>query len=414
MSHVLITFLGKGRKEQGGYQKANYQFEGGDTRSTPFFGLALLEELSARNFAVDHLVVLGTCSSIWDALLLDEMQQNAELWYKLADQVSKGNVEECLLESIAPDVAKSLAGKKLAKRVTLRIIPFGREESEQVSILQTMAEVVEDGDTVSMDISHGFRSLPMLGYASALFLQQIKNAKIAGLYYGALEMSMQGVTPVVRLDGLLKIADWVTAISAFRVSGDYGVFSHLLPEKEDALSMQQAGFLEKTLNIAQARSHLKKVRSRFSAMSEKDPVFKLFVDELQRETDWVEENTFADRQLSAARNALRNGNYARAAALGVEAIISARVIKNGQDPLKYQNREKAREELKAECRGVQKKPHSSPERAFSELNDLRNSLAHGTRPDRNTFDQQSTLPNEEKLSKRMSELLKSISIQKTD
>lgn len=412
MSHVLITFLGKGRKEQGGYQNADYRFESGDTRSTPFFGLALLEELSARDVPVDHLVVLGTCSSIWDALLLDEMQQNADLWYTLADQVRREQVEEELLESIAPEVAKNLSNRRLATRVTLRIIPFGRQESEQVAILQTMAEVVEDGDTVNMDISHGFRSLPMLGYASALFLQQIKKAKIAGLYYGALEMGVEGVTPVVRLDGLLKIADWVTAISAFRVSGDYGVFSQLLPDKVDASSMQQAGFLEKTLNIAQARSHLKKVRNRFSTMSENDPVFKLFVGELQRETDWVEENTFADRQLCAARNALRNGNYARAAALGVEAIISARVIKNGHDPLKYQNRENARQELKTECRGVQKNPHASQERAFSELNDLRNALAHGTRPDKNTLGQQATLVDEEKLSKRMLELFQNITTQK--
>jgi len=408
MSHVLITFLGKGRKEQGGYQKANYQFESGSIRSTSFFGLALLEELAARAPAVDHLVVLGTCSSIWDALLADEMQENEELWYRLAEQVGNGNVDEDLLKDIAPEVAKKLVAKKLANRVSLQIIPFGRIETEQIAILQAMAELVDDHDTVSIDVSHGFRSLPMLGYVSALFLQQIKNAKISGLYYGALEMSVQSVTPVVRLDGLLKIADWVMAVSAFRVSGDYGVFSSLLPGEEDASSMRQAGFFEKTMNIAKARNPLSKVRGRFSSISAKDPVFKLFAGELQRETDWVDQNTYADRQLSAARNAVRNGNYVRAAALGVEAIITSRVIKNGQDPLKYQNRNAARDELNTKHRGVQRNRQESPERAFSELNDLRNALAHGTRPDKNILGQQEVLLDEKKLSSRLSELLQTI------
>jgi CRISPR-associated Csx2 family protein len=397
MAHILITFLGKGRKEQGGYQKTSYRFDSGTIRTTPFFGLALLEELSARDKIVEHLVVMGTSSSIWDALLLDEMHDSPDRWEQLADQVSQGRVEQNLLTEIAPEVAKSFAVRDLAGKVTLCIIPFGRDQQEQVAILQVMAEIVGEGDTVSMDISHGFRSLPMLGFASALFLRQIKKAKIAGLYYGALEMREQEISPVIRLDGLLKIADWVSAVSAFRVSGDYGVFSSLLSTPEDASSLHQAGFLEKTLNIQDARSHLKKVRNRLPLLSENDPVFKLFAGELQQATDWVDKNTFPERQLNAARNAVHNGNYARAAALGIEAIISAQVIRNGQNPEIFQNKNTARTELQ-----------DNPTPAFSELNILRNSLAHGTRPKKNIYGQQTTLANGDKLQARLLYLLNDI------
>lgn len=397
MAHILITFLGKGRKEQGGYQKASYRFDSGAIRTTAFFGLALLEELSARNNLVDHLVILGTSSSIWDALLLDEMHDNPERWEQLADQVSQGRVAQNLLSEIAPEVAKSFAGRNLAEKATLCIIPFGRNQKEQVAILQAMAEVVGENDTVSMDISHGFRSLPMLGFVSALFLRQIKKAKIDGLYYGALEMREQEISPVVRLDGLLKIADWVSSVSAFRVSGDYGVFSSLLSSEEDALSLHQAGFLEKTLNIQDARSHLKKVRNRLPLLSQEDPIFELFAGELQQATDWVDKNTFPQRQLSAARNAVYNGNYARAAALGIEAIISGHVIKNGKNPEIFQNKTIARTELQ-----------DNPTPAFSELNTLRNCLAHGTRPKKNLYGQQTTLADGEKLQERLTYLLNEI------
>jgi len=49
MSHTLITFLGKGQKQDGGYRQATYQFPGGNQRTSPYFGLALLEELSTSN-----------------------------------------------------------------------------------------------------------------------------------------------------------------------------------------------------------------------------------------------------------------------------------------------------------------------------------------------------------------------------
>jgi len=65
MSSVLVTFLGKGRREDGGYRTARYRFAGGRERQTPYFGLALLEELAGqRGGPVDRLVVLGTVSVV--------------------------------------------------------------------------------------------------------------------------------------------------------------------------------------------------------------------------------------------------------------------------------------------------------------------------------------------------------------
>lgn len=62
---VLVTFLGRGRRLDQGYTKTCYRFEGGGQRCTPYFGLALLEELLAkRGEPLDRFAVLGTASSI--------------------------------------------------------------------------------------------------------------------------------------------------------------------------------------------------------------------------------------------------------------------------------------------------------------------------------------------------------------
>lgn len=405
MSHTLITFLGKGQKHDGGYRQATYRFPGGNQRTSPYFGLALLEELSVSTAPVDHLLVLGTASSIWDALLSDEMR-DSDLWIELSGRVEKGTVDDTLLSRVATDVQKTMLQRKLAEKVKLRTIPFARNDREQTAILQQMADCVNGGDLVSLDITHGFRSLPMLGLVSAMFLKQLKHAWIGGIYYGALEMAEAGITPVVQLDGLLSLLEWLGAISAFRASGDYGVFATVVHDDAAQQALRQAGFLEKTLQIAQARKYLRDANSRFAEIERHDPMFRLFADELRGFTSWTNENTFAARQLAAARNAIDTGEYARAAALAVESLIS-RNMPPGKDPNNYKDRNDTKGKIEDACKGGGKGNDPFLD-AYIELRDLRNALAHGTRPAFNTFNQQATLASEDALKSRLRHLFNTI------
>lgn len=402
MPHTLITFLGKGQKQEGGYRQTTYRFPGGNRRTSPYFGLALLEELSASCSPADHLLVLGTSSSIWDALFFEEMQ-DSNLWGELSGQVEKGTVNDTTLARVATDVQQSMQQRKLVNRITLRTIPFARDDQEQTAILQQMADCVHDGDTVSLDITHGFRTLPMLGLVSAMFLKQIKKIRIGGIYYGAWEMAESGIAPVIRLDGLLSLLEWLGAVSAFHASGDYGVFAPVVRDEAAGKALHQAGFLEKTLNIAQARKHLREANARFAAMEQNDPIFGLFAGELRGFTSWTGENTFSGRQLAAARNALHTGEYARAAALAVESLIS-RNMPSGTDPGNYQDRNETKKQIEDSCKGVGR-GNDPFLNAYIELRDLRNALAHGTRPTFNTYNQQTTLASEEALKSRLLALL---------
>ena len=403
MAHKLISFLGKGRKEDGGYRRTHYNFEG-SSRSyhTPFFGLALLQELS-HDTPVDHFILLGTAASIWDALLEDELGLT-ELWLTLSDRVKAGAVDDALLLEVSPIIEANFIRRNLAKKVSLRIIPMGRNLTEQVDMLQLMAQFAEPGDSFSLDVTHGFRSLPMLGLTCAMLLQQLKNVEVTGLYYGALEMAgPDNKTPVVELSGLLRIAQWLGALSAFSSSGDYGLFSHLLADDKIADSLARAGFLEKTMQISQARSHLKSGRKGFDELAKQDPIFSLFQEKLTQLTNWSDEPTYARRQLAAAENARQHRDYVRAAALAMEAMISNTVGK-GSDPADYQARKEAKDTLNNTNRKGGR--HASPDgAAYQELNDLRNALAHGTSPVHNTFGQQSTLQDPEKLERRLDELI---------
>lgn len=57
---------------------------------------------------------------------------------------------------------------------------------------------------VSFDLTHGFRHLGMVGFLSAYMLKRVRDLSVRDLWYGALDMSRDGVTPVLRLDGLVR------------------------------------------------------------------------------------------------------------------------------------------------------------------------------------------------------------------
>ena len=86
------------------------------------------------------------------------------------------------------------------------------------------------GENLSLDVTHGFRHLPMLALVAARYLARVVSVKVEELYYGALEMTTpDGETPVLRLGGLLAMLDWVEALAPYDKDGDSGVFAPLLP-----------------------------------------------------------------------------------------------------------------------------------------------------------------------------------------
>ncbi len=134
MAHLLVTFLGKGLKAEGGYRTADYLFESGSLRTSTYIGLALLDELADSSNPVDHLLILGTSSSIWDALLAGEMK-NSELWVELGERVEKEHVYENLLSRVAADVQNTMNQRGLARQVTMHIIPICESSANEGQII---------------------------------------------------------------------------------------------------------------------------------------------------------------------------------------------------------------------------------------------------------------------------------------
>jgi len=392
MTHTLISFLGKARKSEGGkYRTACYQFDT-QQQSSQFFGLALNEVIQP-----DQLIILGTSGSMWDVFYepLAESDSQQEHWLKLSEAVENNQVTAELLEPCAHDLSV-----KRGIPCRLQLIPYGADLAQQTEILKIMADNIGMGEQVSLDLTHGLRHLPMLGLLSALYLQTAKQVNIKEMYYGALELTENGQTPVMQLGGLLKIADWINALQGFDRTGDIAPFSDLLQQEgmatDTANLLAQAGFYENTLSITKARKPLKDFASQ--THGKLPGIASLFSDSLNERIAWKNENNIYLRQRANALFFLDRGDYLRATALTYEAYITGYIKQESPsaDPENYEVRDEHKQRLKKHLSGEKKE-------SFKLLNNLRNALAHGTRSD--MAEVQRALADEQSLKQTLYQLL---------
>lgn len=398
MTPTLISFLGRGNPPDKGkrYRKTTYNFGPGQRHTTEFFGLGL-----ARQIKPDRLLILGTTGSMWDVLLfsLGLGQEHDEALLALTESADADRTTQQELDHLVPMVSESL---KLP--VKLRLIPYGRDLTEQLDILTIMASHFAPGQKASLDVTHGLRHLPMLAQLSALYLRSAVKVDIQGIYYGALDMTQDGLTPVMNLSGLLRIADWVGALQTFDKDGDYSVFADLLEQEglpgAKANHLRRAAFLERTTNTRDARREL----ANFGVVLQQSlpGIGSLFADSLTHRTQWSRNHDLYAQQRIMAETYLAKRDYIRTAIFAYEAFITS-LMKQTEDVGDYRQRNKASDEYEKDLRDSQRQPFKQD---YWLLKNLRNNLAHGNEPADNRV--QAIVTDEQRLRDELQRLIKSL------
>lgn len=355
---TLISFLGK---QQKGYRTATYRFDAGFAREVPFFGMALAEYLKP-----DRLILLGTTGSMWDVFFERESKDIDESLMQLSDAAALDQVSEAMLEANAQRLSQ-----RLGYRVDCQLIPYARDEAEQVGILLGLADALAPNETITLDVTHAFRHLPMLALVAARYLKHVRQVEVENIYYGALEMTQSGdETPVLRLGGMLKMLDWVEALATYDKDGDYGVFGRLLAD--DGMEpgrtglLEKAAFFERSSNPVKARETLSSIFS--SVEAHEGRLGSLFRAELIKRISWFRGQDRADWERSLANSYLERRDYLRAATFMYEAFVTRATNAERLNPNDFDQRKES----------YTKARDAKPE--VKTLEFLRNALAHGVRP----------------------------------
>lgn len=97
-------------------------------------------------------------------------------------------------------------------------IPEGKSEEELWQIFDRCAEVVDEHEEILLDITHAFRSIPLIVFTVAAYLRRTRGVNVQHIVYGALVE--KGVATVLDLVPLFELLDWLTGAEFFLRRGD--------------------------------------------------------------------------------------------------------------------------------------------------------------------------------------------------
>ena len=223
MSKVFISFLGTNK-----YIEVRYKYKTFISSPTPFVQEALVSFFCKNWGPQDRLV-----------FFLTEEARNKN-WK------DKGNFEKGLYTRL-----KNLQIPALIEAVSFK---EGKSEDEIMENFLTVVNALQEGDEVIFDITHSFRSLPMLNLVALNYAKVLKNISILGIYYGAIEVlgspreiegkypdPDQRIAPVFDLTPYSLLLEWSFAVDEFIKFGKAERMAELIKQEINPILRETQG-----------------------------------------------------------------------------------------------------------------------------------------------------------------------------
>ena len=294
--------------------------------------------------------------------------------------------------------------RKLLPNAQVVNIPNAETEAEYWEIFEKIAAAVPEGEEIIFDITHGLRSLPMLGFLALSYLKVVKRVRIRQMLYGALELTPRtdgAVTKAVDLTPLLSLLDWAQAAGRFGDTGDARLFKPLIREQRDAAlnsvadkleKLSQALFYNRTIEAGRLAGELTHSISaaRNKELEQHHRPFLQVLEQIERSVQPLGFQETAEGELALQAQYAQicwyreRGHHAQAVALAREWAVSVRCWHTGGQISYEGNARKAAEDWLNETLHSETKPPEweSLLLLWDQLTDVRNDLMHfGMRPD---------------------------------
>ncbi len=192
-------------------------------------------------------------------LFEDGTQEDADYFiYALTRHVNPDRllliVTEAAREKALPALQEWIALENVP--ITVVDIPNGKNRSEAWSIFNAVVSSYDElfpenepQPEVYMDITNGLRSIPMLILSIARYLQRSRRIDLRGIFYGAYDAvdRTEVVKPVYQVDSFMTVLDWANAVDIFLTTGNSLQLAEML---------ETPGLGIEGLEIAEALRHL--------------------------------------------------------------------------------------------------------------------------------------------------------------
>ena len=211
MRKLFISFLGLGSykkdKDTYEYNPAIYDLNEKRSKATEFVQVAEMEIIGAGSF---------------DAVIIVATEKSRKLHFKnLKNQLIKNGVNDVFLIIIDEDMTAE----------------------GQWAWFEKILNHIEFEDELTIDLTHGYRSIPIVFSTAINFLQKAKKISLKAVYYGAFEKGEESegtrVAPIVDMKEFYTINEWAEGVSRLVEDAD----TRKLASVAESTSHFQAGDL---------------------------------------------------------------------------------------------------------------------------------------------------------------------------
>ncbi|GAB4292176.1 MAG: hypothetical protein Kow0068_17420 [Marinilabiliales bacterium] len=112
------------------------------------------------------------------------------------------------------------------------IVDDGNNEKEIWDIFNKLYEEIRTGDKLYIDITHGFRYLPMMFIVFVNYCKVLKNVEVVRITYGNFEARTNSYAPIIDITTFSQLQDWTNAANLFVNHGSTKMISDLIDYDE--------------------------------------------------------------------------------------------------------------------------------------------------------------------------------------
>lgn len=195
MRRVFLSFLGLGfpSGDSYDYRETTYLLHGQKSMTTRFVQVAEIQILGAANF--DEIIIVAT-------------DQSKNLHFRrLTEELHSIGARRILCTTVQEDMS-----------------PRG-----QWSWFAAILDHIKDGDHLTVDVTHGYRAIPIIFSAAIHFLQRARSITLDSVFYGAYEKD-KDLPPIIDMKGFFVVNEWAEAVSRLVEDADSRKLASLAKE----------------------------------------------------------------------------------------------------------------------------------------------------------------------------------------
>ena len=211
MGKVFLSFLGTSD-----YVPCTYYHGDHEAADVRFVQEAILQT-ECREWTSDDRALIFTTRDAYHCNWLD----HGHIDRKTGESLARTGLGTCIKDLDLPF------------RVEQVKIPDGGSESEIWDIFNAVFENLREKEEVVFDITHAFRSIPMLAIVILNYAKVMKEVSLRGIFYGAFEVlgnpfevgklpMEKRRAPILELTAFDQLLDWSFAVNQFLEAGNAG------------------------------------------------------------------------------------------------------------------------------------------------------------------------------------------------